>query len=316
MNISVLVSCHNYRELVVEAIDSALAQSLPPLEVIVIDDGSTDGSGEMLEARYAGHPVVTVIRTPNRGQLATFVAAFRASRGDIVAFLDADDRWRPQYLERIAAVYRQLPSVDEVFCNMEQFGDAKGLWLAILHDEDLGTAAIRMWATQRYYGVPTSGISMRRQLAESIFRIPESYFPQWRTRADDCLVFGAALLGAHRYYIGDALIEYRFHGRNSWAGRTFPAVEVAQHRHRLNHAIAWYGQAASLDYRSLQWAEMEFRTKPKPRPGDFLQYLWLQWQAPMAPRQKMVALANIAIHYVLSLWKVKKILRQLIPRRA
>lgn len=316
MKISVLVSCHNYRDLVVEAIESALAQTPRPVEVIVVDDGSTDGSGELLESRYGSHELVKVIRTPNRGQLATFVAAFQASSGDIVTFLDADDRYRPGYLERVAAVYWQYPTVGQVFCNMEQFGDTDGLWLPILHDEDLGTAAVRMWATQGYYGTPTSGISLRRALAEKILRIPETFYPDWRTRADDCLIFGAALTGAHRYYIGEPLIDYRFHGRNSWAGRTFPAVEVAQHRYRLNKAIAWYGEAMGLDRRSLQWAEMEFRTKPKPRPGDYLQYLWLQWKAPMAPRQKLVALFNMTVHYVLSLWKVKKILRQLIPRRA
>lgn len=304
LKISVLVSCHNYRDYVVEAIESALAQTLPPFEVIVVDDGSTDGSGELLEQRYGRHPVVRVIRTPNHGQLATFVTGLRASSGDIVAFLDADDRQRAGYLERVAAVFAQRSTVGLVFCNMQQFGGATEPWIPDLHDEDLGTAAIRTWALQWYYGVPTSGITMRRRLGEQVLAdLPETFYPEWRSRADDFLVFGAALLGAHRFYVGEPLVDYRLHGRNNWAGRPLGHVDMAQHCYRMLRLVAWYGNRAGLDQRALRWAVLEFNTKPRPRRGDFLTYFGLQLRAPLLLHLKLRALYKMSVTYALSAWK-------------
>ena len=88
MNASVVITCFDYERWVGEAIDSALAQTHRPLEVIVVDDGSTDGSREVIEAY--GDAVRTVFKE-NGGQTSATNAGWAAARGDIVIFLDADD---------------------------------------------------------------------------------------------------------------------------------------------------------------------------------------------------------------------------------
>ena len=95
--VSVIVPLYNLRQFVAEAIESALAQTLPPdeVEVIVIDDGSTDGGGEVVE-RYL--PRVRYFRQENRGLSAARNAGIRVARAPSLTFLDADDRILPEKL--------------------------------------------------------------------------------------------------------------------------------------------------------------------------------------------------------------------------
>ena len=88
MRVSIVIPCYNHAHFLSQAIESALAQSWPECQVVVVDDGSTDNSSEVA-ARYDN---VVVVRQPNRGLAAARNAGFRASDGDVVIFLDADDR--------------------------------------------------------------------------------------------------------------------------------------------------------------------------------------------------------------------------------
>jgi len=97
-SVSVIITVFNSAEKVGRAIESALAQTYPGvIDVIVADDGSTDATSEVLE-RYAGQ--ITMMHLPHRGVAATRNTAVRASRGELLAFLDADDTWLPQKLVR------------------------------------------------------------------------------------------------------------------------------------------------------------------------------------------------------------------------
>ncbi|HEY3188694.1 MAG TPA: glycosyltransferase family A protein, partial [Solirubrobacteraceae bacterium] len=86
---SIIVPCHNGARFLADALDSALAQTHPAIEVIVVDDGSTDDTPAIL-ARYAGR--VRALRQQNRGPSAARNVALAVAPGDYVAFLDADDR--------------------------------------------------------------------------------------------------------------------------------------------------------------------------------------------------------------------------------
>jgi glycosyltransferase involved in cell wall biosynthesis len=98
--VSVIVPVFNGRDHVVVAIESALAQSMDRLEVVVVDDGSSDGSGELAESIAGRDPRVRVIRQENRGLSGARNTGLRESRGTYVGFLDADDLWLPEKLER------------------------------------------------------------------------------------------------------------------------------------------------------------------------------------------------------------------------
>jgi glycosyltransferase involved in cell wall biosynthesis len=114
MNISVVIPCFNREARLGAAIESALGQELAPLEIVVVDDGSTDGSAVVAES--FGEPV-RVIRTPNRGPSAARNLGIEEARGDWIAFLDSDDVWSPEKLTRQAEALTAYPGVSLVFAD-------------------------------------------------------------------------------------------------------------------------------------------------------------------------------------------------------
>ena len=104
--VSVIIPAHNQARYLAESIESALAQAGPRVEVIVVDDGSTDDTPAIARR----HPQVTLIRQPNAGVSAARNAGFAASRGDLVVFLDGDDRLMPGALEAGARELADAPA--------------------------------------------------------------------------------------------------------------------------------------------------------------------------------------------------------------
>lgn len=106
---SVLIAAHDSAPVVGDAILSALGQTTPPLEVIVCDDGSSDGLAAALRP-FAGQ--IVVLRQENRGEAAAKNAAAAAAAGDYVAILDADDVYLPERLESLGALAAERPDLD------------------------------------------------------------------------------------------------------------------------------------------------------------------------------------------------------------
>ncbi|HEY1360222.1 MAG TPA: glycosyltransferase [Thermoleophilaceae bacterium] len=104
--ISVVMPVYDGERFIAEAIESVLAQSRPAAEMIVIDDGSTDGSAAVVE-RF---PQVKLIRTENRGPAAARNTGVAEATGELITFLDADDLMKPDRLERQAAALEEDPS--------------------------------------------------------------------------------------------------------------------------------------------------------------------------------------------------------------
>ena len=98
--VSVVIAAHDAADFIGEALGSALAQTYTPLEVIVVDDGSTDATAEVVQALAASDPRVRLIRMENRGPAAARNRAVAAAAGELIAPLDADDLWAPDKLER------------------------------------------------------------------------------------------------------------------------------------------------------------------------------------------------------------------------
>lgn len=113
--ISVVLPCYNAERFVAQALDSLLAQTHRSLEILAIDDGSTDASASVLE-RYAAHDKrIRVIRhATNRGLIATLNHGVDKARGAFVARMDADDTAAPQRIERQLTLLRRLPDVGVV----------------------------------------------------------------------------------------------------------------------------------------------------------------------------------------------------------
>jgi glycosyltransferase involved in cell wall biosynthesis len=120
--VSVIVPAYNVELYVGPALDSVRAQTYADFEVVVVDDGSTDATGEILAGYAARDRRVRIITQSNRGLSAARNAALRASRGRNLAILDSDDLWQPIYLESQLAILDAHPEVDIVTANARYLG--------------------------------------------------------------------------------------------------------------------------------------------------------------------------------------------------
>ena len=107
-NLSVIIPTHNRVGLLPRALTSIHAQTLPPAEIIVVDDGSTDGTERLMQSEFPG---VGYLRQENRGVAAARNRGIREARGEWLAFLDSDDEWLPQKLERQLGALAKNPEL-------------------------------------------------------------------------------------------------------------------------------------------------------------------------------------------------------------
>jgi glycosyltransferase involved in cell wall biosynthesis len=162
LSVSVVIPCYNAEKYIAEAIASALGQTRPPDEVIVVDDDSTDSSVEVIR-RFP----VTLLRTGrNSGHAAARNVGIRAARGEAIAWLDADDRWDPVHLETVAGLLDANLGAAVAFSGVRFIGSREGSWVCrqspgIVRDAFLeclrGTIVPAMSAVTRTQPVRSAG---------------------------------------------------------------------------------------------------------------------------------------------------------------
>jgi glycosyltransferase involved in cell wall biosynthesis len=122
--ISVVIPAYNASAYIAETLDSVFAQSRAGFETIVVNDGSPD----TLEFERALEPYrdkIVYLKQENRGPSAARNAGIRAARGELIAFLDSDDGWQPEYLAAQTEFLRQNPSLDLVYCDGIHVGEGE-----------------------------------------------------------------------------------------------------------------------------------------------------------------------------------------------
>jgi hypothetical protein len=207
--ISVVITCYNYARYVAEAIDSALGQDYPNKEVIVVNDGSTDGSLAII-ARFQGR--IEIVDKPNGGCISAYNRGFEASRGEIVIFLDADDKLEPNALGEVARAWS--PACSKVQYDLRII-DAEGLDLGrrfcnFTADYDARAVAKSFAAFGTYRWPVTVGNAYARAFAREVFPLEPGNYP------DGVLNTLAPLYGAV-VTIARPLACYRLHGANGWS---------------------------------------------------------------------------------------------------
>lgn len=207
--VSVIINNYNYGHFLAEAIDSALHQTYQNVEVIVVDDGSTDHSGAVI-ASY-GDRILAVIKE-NGGQASAFNAGFTVSRGDIICFLDADDIFLSHKVEEIVKARQKYPDA-VLYYHRLQIVDARGARRGRPWPLDLWTGSIRQKVEQSGGWWPrptTSALCFSRKFLEETLPMPEACF---KLCADaylgDLAPFFGRIMG-----LPQALTLYRQHGGN------------------------------------------------------------------------------------------------------
>ncbi len=167
-SISVVIPAYNARRFLRQAVDSVWQQSRPPSEVIVVDDCSTDDTGEI--ARQAG---AQVIRLPeNGGTYVALNAGIRASHGELVAHQAADDVWHPDHLAHVAPLLERFPEAGVAFSGVRYTGARSGAWVPTkLPDREPADA---FWPSFTGTVVPHITAIMRREIWEQADGYEES----------------------------------------------------------------------------------------------------------------------------------------------
>jgi hypothetical protein len=212
--VSIIVGNFNYAAFLRQSVESALVQTHPRIEVIVVDDASTDDSREVIQS--FGIRIVPALRERNGGQAAALNEGFAASHGDLVIFLDADDYLYPTAAARVASAW--APGIGTVQYRLHLV-DAGGKEIEIYPQApfDSGNVVPKLLSTGRYVGNVTSGNAFARETLQAILPIPAERF---RISADGYLLTAAPFYGSVAS-IEEPLGAYRNHGANYWlVGRT------------------------------------------------------------------------------------------------
>lgn len=216
--ISVIVNNHNYAHYLGAAIESALAQDYPRFEVVVVDDGSSDGSRELIHGY--GSRVVPVFK-PNGGQTSAFNAGYAAARGDIIYLLDADDVLLPGALATIAPLFEDgcvkahwpMRVIDQAGASTAEIIPKQAL-----PSGDLRTLILR-GGPEATTWPPTSGNAFARKVLERLLPLDEieTELGLGSASADAFLSTLAPLFGTVAS-VNSPLACYRVHSQNDYAG--------------------------------------------------------------------------------------------------
>jgi hypothetical protein len=252
--VSVVITCFNYERFVGEAVESALAQTGVTTEVIVVDDGSRDGSRRVIEG--FGDRVVPVMKE-NEGQASALNAGFRASRGNSIIFLDADDvllpsaasATTPVLVDRTAAkAHWPMPIID-----------GRGERTGAIQDPELAEGDLRQHvfrdgplSDMTMPSPPMSGNAFPRWFLEAVMPIPLELY---RTFADEYLFGLAPAFGKIVRLAPQSL--YRVHGANDHMRWTFERMLSFQQAHHaiLSQVVADVCGRHGIPHDETRWRE-------------------------------------------------------------
>ena len=203
-SVSVIIPTYNNADLLLDGVESVLDQTVRPSEVIVVDDGSTDNTLQRLERFGSG---IQIIRREHRGPAVARNAGIRVSSGEVVAFLDSDDLWMPEKLERCVNVLQEKPEAGVVYTALRIHELGTGLRYQLPQYTQSGWMARDLFVECR--GVNTSTLVVRRECLDAAGLFDEEFF---RAQDWDLMV---RLAEAFQYaHVPETLTERRLHSRS------------------------------------------------------------------------------------------------------
>ena len=169
--VSVIIPLYNKEREIGDTLRSVLAQTLPADEIVVVDDGSTDRSAAIVREIAASAPAIRLIQQPNAGECAARNRAMREAAGDYFALVDADDCWRPRFLEEIAALIAEFPDCG-LYCTAFDILSHEGEFPADTPAERGIVADFFRDSAHRYIAIPSASCLPRR-VVEAVGGFPE-----------------------------------------------------------------------------------------------------------------------------------------------
>lgn len=223
--VSVIIPAYNYARFLPQAIDSVLAQTYAPVEIIVVDDGSQDDSQAVLNA-YGTR--IRWVSQHNQGVAAARNHGTRLSQGSYLAFLDADDYWLPTKLERQMELYARDPELGLTHCGVGEFDDQQG----VLRQRQEGMAG---WVGRELLLLERpvilgggSGLVLPRALFEAV-----GGFDERLSTSADWDLFHRVAIRQRVGFTPEVLVRYRLHGSNMHGNVAAMEQDVLHSYHKV-----------------------------------------------------------------------------------
>jgi glycosyltransferase involved in cell wall biosynthesis len=218
--VSAIIIFYNAERYFREAIDSVLAQDFADFELLLVDDGSTDSSTEIANAYQARDARVRYFDHPghaNRGMSASRNLGLSNARGDLIAFIDADDRWRPSKLSDQVELLDSMPGVDAV-CGAVNFwashdgGEDRVVPTGHVHNRPIASpeALLRVYPLGKADPPCPSDLLIRRPVIDAIGGFEEEFTGLLQLYEDQAFLAKFFLEGAV-YFDHRVWLDYRLH---------------------------------------------------------------------------------------------------------
>lgn len=285
--VSVIIPTYNQPGMLLDAIHSALAQTYAPLEIVVVDDGSTDDTAAVLEP-YVGRGMIRYEFQENKRQAAARNRGIRASRGELIAFLDHDDLWAPDKIERQVRLFDD-PAVGIVYCGAREIDTAGGtLWEKGVDKYCRGMIFDRLLFD---HFITNSSVVIRRACLERTGLFAEELFG-----VDDMHMWLKICHDFAADFVPDILVSCRNHAGNM---KKDPVVVPEKRFRALIDIFRRFGLDTA---RKAQWRKLN---------ADY--YFFLGFQARKTSWRKAVASVLRSISYQPSRVRCLALLKLLIP---
>jgi glycosyltransferase involved in cell wall biosynthesis len=262
--VTILINNYNYGRFLARAIDGALAQSYPNLQIIVVDDGSVDNSREVIHS-YGKR--ITPIFQANGGQASALNAGFLQSKGDWILLLDSDDLFVPSKVQTLMSYATAFPLAGLIAHNLN-YCDEQGNATVFPGFEAPEVRLVDDRAKARrgkFSGClpPTSALALQRDAASKIFPVPPDF-----TIAADNFIQTAALALTPVLIIPECLAIQRIHPKNSYTRRTkteefslAESVVRARLAYRIKERFPFLDKIAWKTYGAIAYRLMSSRSK-------------------------------------------------------
>jgi|Deesub1362A_J573_1020465.scaffolds.fasta_scaffold00004_250 glycosyltransferase involved in cell wall biosynthesis len=220
MNVSVVIPTYNSARTIQATLDSVLQQTVPPDEILILDDGSTDNTLSILDSYKSS---VIIFQQKNKGVASARNFLCKQARGDLIAFLDHDDIWHPKYLEVQRGLYESFPNAVAYFTEHVNFyGYSNYDWSSCLLDPQPTVELITPRSFfKRYYEATGPFASMSYCCVPKwvLKKIGRESFCVKVSGVDDSYFFGLLTLLGSVVYIPLPLVAYRITSEAQSANR-------------------------------------------------------------------------------------------------
>lgn len=289
--VSVVIPCYNAAPFLRETLDSAINQTYPPLEILLIDDGSTDDSAAIAES-YG--PPVRVIRQPNQGESVARNRGIDEAKGDWIAFLDADDLWDAQKTEKqVAALSNASPDIICCYADLYFFypdGRKESVPRRRL-DQDAGFSVKMLsdWCVS-----PITAL-VQAKIARTV------RFPEFTRTSEDMLFFLSLRFHGHFLKLDEELSGYRRHknqqtqmpehhvraiqaksewlykNRNLYNDHNFHEAQKSLHQELVNIHDSAYWRRRNQAVKAARLVHRELFERLFQRPASFGRTIYPEW---------------------------------------